>query len=92
MGIDRYPNKLKRYRRIAGHSQKKVARALGFADTSVISRWEHGALLPNLQQAFKLSQLYDVLPHLLFERLWNDVSLSLVDYKKQTSTQEEMYL
>lgn len=92
MEFGRFPNKLKKYRRIAGHSQKKVARALGFADTSVISRWEHGAVLPNLQQAFKLSQLYGVLPHVLFECLWNDVALSLGDYKKPASTQEEVYL
>ena len=76
MEFSEFPNKLKKYPRIAGYSQKKVARALGFADTSVISRWEYGAALPNLQRAFKLLLLYDVLLHLLFECLWNNVTLS----------------
>jgi len=88
----RLPNKLKKYRRCAGLSQKKVARALGFADTSAISRWEHGVALPNLHHVFKLSQLYDTLPHVLYAHLWNDVASSLVDYKKQTSAEEAFYL
>jgi DNA-binding XRE family transcriptional regulator len=67
----RFPNKLKRYRRIAGYSQKKVARVLGLADTSMISRWEQGAVLPSLLYTFKLSKLYHTLPHELFDLLWN---------------------
>jgi transcriptional regulator with XRE-family HTH domain len=91
MELGRFPNKLKKYRRIAGLSQKKVAKALGFADTSVISRWEHGAVLPGLHHTFKLSKLYHTLPHELFDLLWQQSlsdSLSLIN----STNKEEMYL
>jgi DNA-binding XRE family transcriptional regulator len=92
MEYGRFPNKLKKYRRISGYSQKKVARALGFADTSVISRWEHGAVLPGLQYAFKLSKLYHTLPHELFDLLWNQSAAeSLVSINSSTH-EEEIYL
>ncbi|MFN8250237.1 MAG: helix-turn-helix transcriptional regulator [Ferruginibacter sp.] len=67
----RTPNKLKLYRRCNGFSQKKVARMLGLRDTSLISRWEHGVSFPSLVQSFRLSRIYQVLPHQLYESLWN---------------------
>ena len=88
----RFPNKLKKYRRIHGYSQKKVARVLGLADTSVISRWEHGVVLPALHQVFKLSKLYEILPHELFDLLWNQTNvdgLSITNFKSLT---EEIYI
>ena len=75
MEVGRFPNKLKKYRRIAGYSQKKVSRILGLADTSVISRWECGRVLPTLQQVFRLSKLYESMPHQLFDLLWNQTNV-----------------
>lgn len=66
-----YPYKLKKYRRIAGYSQKKVTPVIGLAVTSVISRWKRGTVLPALHHIFKLSKLYEILPHELFDLLWN---------------------
>lgn len=68
----RFPNKLKKYRRCAGYSQKKLARLLGLSDTSLISRWEHGLVLPGTVQLFRLSRIFDTKPHVLFDLLWNN--------------------
>lgn len=71
MEIGRYPNKLKMFRRCQGYSQKKVARMLGLADTSTLSRWEHGIALPSIMHVFRLAGMYQTLPHELFEELWD---------------------
>jgi transcriptional regulator with XRE-family HTH domain len=71
MEIRRFPNKLKLFRRRSNLSRKKVARHLGFADTSMLSRWECGLAMPNLMQAFCLAQAYGILPHELFQDQWN---------------------
>lgn len=74
MENSRFPNKLKTYRRGSGFSQKKVARLLGLADTSTLSRWEHGMALPSMVQVFRLSRIYNTHPHLLYEELWREPS------------------
>jgi transcriptional regulator with XRE-family HTH domain len=73
MEIYRFPNKLKMFRRCQGYSQKKVARLLGFADTSTLSRWERGYSLPSLMQVFRLARIYHAEPQELFEHLWKHV-------------------
>lgn len=66
----RFPNRLRMYRRMHGYSQKKVAKLLGFSTTAMISRWELGIALPTMHYTFHLAQLYQVLPHELYPRLW----------------------
>ncbi len=73
MEISRFPNKLRMFRRSNGYSQKKVARLLGLADTSTLSRWEHGLSLPSTIQLFRLARIYFTEPHELFDELWNHV-------------------
>jgi transcriptional regulator with XRE-family HTH domain len=70
MEISRTSNKLKWFRRCQGYSQKKVARILGLADTSSLSKWEHGICLPSVLQVFRLARIYQILPHELFAELW----------------------
>ena len=70
MEISRTSNKLKWFRRCQGYSQKKVARILGLADTSTLSKWEHGICYPSLLQVFRLARMYHILPHELFAELW----------------------
>jgi transcriptional regulator with XRE-family HTH domain len=55
------PNRLRKYRILAGYSQKDVAHILGMKSTSRISKWEQGTALPSLEYLFKLSILYRVL-------------------------------
>jgi len=73
MEIGQFPNKLKSFRRINGFSRKKVARIIGHSDTSTLSRWERGIVLPGILQVFQLSRMYHTLPHDLFDELWNDL-------------------
>ena len=73
MEIGQFPNKLKSLRRTNCYSRKKIARILGQTDTSTLSRWERGLLLPSLLQAFRLSRIYKVLPHELFHEVWNEL-------------------
>lgn len=91
MEISRAPNKLRMFRRCSGYSQKKVARILGLADTSTLSRWEHGVSVPGLVQVFRLSRIYHTLPHELFDELWNRIdseySLLAQDTEPFTSNQ-----
>lgn len=43
---------------------------LGLADTSTLSKWEHGISVPGTVQVFRLSRIYSTLPHELFNDLW----------------------
>jgi transcriptional regulator with XRE-family HTH domain len=94
MEIKEFPNKLKSFRRQRGYSRKKVARVLGHADTSTLSRWERGLVLPGLLQTFHLARIYNVLPHELFITLWNelakDQSLSALEEELFTSNQIQL--
>ena len=80
MENSRFPNKLKSYRRSCGYSQKKVARILSLADTSTLSRWEHGFAVPGIVQVFRLARIYSTLPHNLYDELWHraDAEFSLL--------------
>jgi transcriptional regulator with XRE-family HTH domain len=69
----RYPNKLKHFRHSKSYSRKKVARMVGLADPSQLSKWERGVVLPNLMQVFLLAQIYQTHPHELFDDLWKQV-------------------
>lgn len=68
------PNRLKRYRKSRGLSQKDVAQILGLKNSSMISRWEKGLALPSMLNAFKLALLY---------RIWTDnLYMDLLDALK----------
>lgn len=60
------PNCLRKYRRARGLKQKEVAEILGLKSTSMISRWEQGACLPNTLNVLKLSLLYRTLVNAFF--------------------------
>ncbi len=63
------PNRLKQCRRHRGLSQKELADLMGFKDTTWISRWENGDVLPNLVSAVRLSVLLDIPMNNLFDGL-----------------------
>lgn len=64
--IKKIPNNLRRYRKAIGLKQKDVAEILNVKSAGMISRWEKGACLPSLLNAFKLAGLYSVLVDALF--------------------------
>jgi transcriptional regulator with XRE-family HTH domain len=62
----RIPNLLKKYRRIRGLDQKKVAQILGLKSASRISRWEKGDCIPSHVNVIRLSILYRTMADALF--------------------------
>ncbi len=60
------PNSLRKYRRARGLKQKEVAEMLGLKSSSMISRWEKGAVLPKTLNLFKLAALYRTMVDGLF--------------------------
>ena len=46
---------------------------LGLADTSTLSRWEHGVVIPSMVHVFQLARLYRIQPHDLYDELWQHV-------------------
>jgi transcriptional regulator with XRE-family HTH domain len=70
----RFPNKLKKYRRLFCFSQKEVAAMLGLKDTSPLSRWEKGISLPNIIHLFRLSRIYKTMPSEMYFDLWQHIS------------------
>jgi len=59
-------NALRTHRQARGLSQKQVAALLGLKDNTLISRWELGVALPSLQNAFRLSSLFQTTVEVLF--------------------------
>jgi transcriptional regulator with XRE-family HTH domain len=74
MENSRFPNRLKKYRRLFCFSQKEVAMLLGLKDTSPLSRWEKGVSLPGLIHLFRLSRIYKALPTEMYLDLWQHIS------------------
>jgi len=65
----RIPNRLKRFRKERGLTQKQVASILGLKSSSIISRWEKGVLLPKTLNVLKLAVLYRTMVDALFSGL-----------------------
>ena len=59
-------NQLRKYRKARGLKQCDVARILGFADASSLSRSEHGVCLPSVMNMFRLAALYRTLVDALY--------------------------
>lgn len=60
------PNRLRRYRILAGYKQCEVAQLLGLRCTDRLSRWEKGLSIPSLVNVLKLSTLYKTLVEELY--------------------------
>jgi transcriptional regulator with XRE-family HTH domain len=54
----RFPNQLRRYRRIAGFTQTDVAKKLKLRGTHRVSLWEKGETMPSAKNLIKLTMLY----------------------------------
>ena len=65
MEQSRLPNSFKKYRRIAGLTQVKVAAILNLKHTSAICHWEKGDYLPSIKQLFQLCIIYNAQPEQL---------------------------
>jgi transcriptional regulator with XRE-family HTH domain len=85
----RIPNSLKKYRRISGLSQKTVAAFLGMQQTYLISRWEKGVCLPNMENLFRLSLLYKTPPNNLYFELWQRLKLDAIAKEQKLLAHKE---
>jgi transcriptional regulator with XRE-family HTH domain len=74
----RIPNRLKKYRRLAGFSQTQVAQFLALQNSSCVSKWEKGLALPGIIQLFKLCLLYKTVPNHLYSELWQIIKQEMV--------------
>lgn len=73
----RFPNSLKKHRRIAGLTQVQVAAILELGNSTNISLWEKGKYLPNVKQLFQLCVIYNTSPEHLFGTLFQEVRQEL---------------
>lgn len=72
-----HANRLWKYRRRMGFSQRQVALILGYASPTHVSRYEHGAKLPSLITALKLEIVYRVPVAFLFPELYAHLKVEL---------------
>lgn len=80
--MQQIPNRLKRYRKVRGLSQTEVAKILGLRNSSMISRWEKGLVLPNTMNLFKLALTYRIMVDALYMDL-------LVPLKEEIQKRED---
>jgi transcriptional regulator with XRE-family HTH domain len=89
MEHSRIPNSLKRYRRIAGYSQKEVGVLLQLQKSSNLSRWEKGLSFPGTKYLFQLCILYKTLPENIYSEVWDKISLEVKRHEKELLAQQE---
>jgi len=89
MEASRFPNRLRRYRKIAGLSQKQVAKQLGLNDTSPLSRWEKGRVYPSIANLFRLCRIYKTIPQELYSDLYQKISSDFVLIENNLLAQKE---
>jgi transcriptional regulator with XRE-family HTH domain len=71
MNYESLPNNLKLVRKEAGLRQIDVAHKLGFTTSERISAWEKGKCFPSIVNLFKISVVYEKMPHELYCGLLN---------------------
>ena len=85
-------NNLWTYRKKMGFSQKKTASIMGIKRTNDLSRYEHGAKLPNLVNALKLEIIYRTPVAFLFADLYEGLKKEIrgreEKLRKDTKNQE----
>jgi transcriptional regulator with XRE-family HTH domain len=67
----RTPNRLWKYRKRMGFSQRQVAAIMGYLSPADISRCEHGRKVPSLVTALKFEIVYRVPVAFLFPELYH---------------------
>ena len=70
-------NRLWRFRKRKGFTQKQVAQILGYASPTHLSHWERGRTLPSLISALKLSAVYDAPLEILFHDIFQQLRAEL---------------
>jgi len=76
-------NRLWKYRKENGLTQKDVAYILGIKNPSQISHWERGDKIPGTRNMLKLSALYKRLPNDLLWGLYEELREEVIAGKKR---------
>jgi transcriptional regulator with XRE-family HTH domain len=76
------PNRLRKYRKMQGYSQKDVAKILGYKRTARISLWEKGLSIPSVKNLIRLSILYNVLADQLYIELREEFRADIISKKE----------
>jgi transcriptional regulator with XRE-family HTH domain len=80
---EHYPNRLCYLRRRHGFSQKQMATLIGLRDRTMISKYEHGYVLPSFPMASKFEIALNANGPDIFPRQFN-LWRREVDYVKET--------
>ena len=77
------PNKLREFRKLNNLRQIDVAHKLGLKNPDRISHWENGLSIPHPVNMFKLSAIFNTLPHELYGEFMQQVRTEVVDCKSE---------
>lgn len=72
------PNHLRKFRKQMGLTQLEVAALLYFTSSKRIILWEQGKAHPGMLNLFKLSIIYQTLPHELYPDYYDELKESLI--------------
>lgn len=70
-----------------GFSQKQVARLVGHRDTTMLSHYEHGRVLPPLAVALRLEIVYRVPVAFLFPAMYDDLKREIRQHEESAGSQ-----
>ncbi len=76
-------NNIRQYRKRVGLEQKQVAFLLNQTSTNGISRYEIGAIRPNLETALKLEVIYQVPVRLIYHKLFEHCQAEITERKRK---------
>lgn len=60
-----------------GLRQSDVAKKLGFTSSDRISEWEQGKTFPHVINLLKLSVIFNLLPHELYDQLLEEIKTEM---------------
>ncbi len=83
------PNRLQKYRLLAGYEQTEVAILLGLKSHARISEWEQGKAKPSLDNILQLSIIYRTLPDELYYDLRQEYVKEIAEREKLLLTQRD---
>jgi transcriptional regulator with XRE-family HTH domain len=83
---------LRKYRQARGLDYVEVAELMGLEDYRLISLWESGLCLPDLEQAFDLAKIYHVTVEELFAELVAEVREEIARRKEDEEKEQKRSL
>lgn len=73
-----FPNRLKVIRQSKGHTQKQVAKLLGYKNASLLSAWENESSMPSATNLIKLCIIYNKATRELYPEYYQRVAQDIM--------------